>query len=132
LFWKKKADNNYKLIIESLEKRNFYRLKPFEKEKFFIIINSRAFEIYNISAGGAAFFGECFEIGNIYNFKLWFSDKKNDFIKGKMGVSGVDNLLWRGKFIDLDEKERERIHKFIFDRQITLIREKKYKKTNKY
>jgi len=128
LFWKKEAGNKYKLRFESSDKRDFYRFKPSGKEKFFIIVNSRAFEILNISAGGVAFFAEYCKIGDIYNFELWLSDRKNDFINGKIQVSGFDGSLCRGKFIDLDENEMERIHKFIFERQIRVIREKKIKK----
>lgn len=127
MFWKNKADNKYKLRFEQSDKRKFYRFKPAEKEKFFIIVNSRAFEIFNISAGGVAFLAEYCKKGDIYNFELWLSERKNDFIKGKMEVSGFDTNLCRARFIDLNENDMERIHKLIFERQIRLIREKKHK-----
>ncbi|MCB9482216.1 MAG: PilZ domain-containing protein [Desulfobacteraceae bacterium] len=128
MFWKKEAGNKYKLRFESSDKRDSYRFKPSGKEKFFIIVNSRAFEIFNISAGGIAFIAEYCKRGDVYNFELWLSERKNDFIKGKIEVSGFGGSLCRAKFIDLDENDIERIHKFIFERQIRMIREKKHKK----
>jgi len=126
LFWKKEAGNKYKLRFESSDKRNFYRFRPLGKEKIFIIVNSKAFEISNLSAGGAAFIAEYCRVGDVYNFELCLSEKKNDFVKGKLEIFGFDNSLCRGKFIDISENDREKIHKFIFERQIKLIREKKH------
>jgi c-di-GMP-binding flagellar brake protein YcgR len=127
LFWKKKADNKYNVRFESKDKRDYYRLKPSRKEKFFILVNSKAFEISDISAGGAAFFSERLNPGGIYDFELWLSDKKNDFIRGRIEITGFENGLARAKFIDVNENDKERIHKFVFDRQIKSARESKHK-----
>lgn len=130
MFWKKKADNKYKIRFESKDKRDFYRFKPARKEKLFILVNSKAFEIYDISAGGVSFFCEKIIKDNNYEFELWLSDKKNDFIKGKISITDDSMGLCRAKFIEIDENDIERIHKFVFDRQIKFVRELKRIKKN--
>lgn len=128
LFWKKKADNKYKLRFESKDKRNSYRLKALRSEKLCIYLNSKAFEISNISAGGVAFFSSEFSIGDFYDFELPLPDTKANYVKGKIEIAGFENGLTRAKFIEIDENDKERIHKFIFEKQIKYLRKSKQNK----
>lgn len=126
MFWKKEEDK-YSVNLKSSDQRSTYRYFPEEDEKVFIIISNREFEVQNISAGGTAFYADHCTGGDQYEFSLRFFEDEEPFISGSLEIIDSEGTLCRAKFINMSDETLEQIHKFVFERQLKKIRNKKLK-----
>jgi len=124
LFWKKE-ENKYTVNLKNSDNRSSYRYYPGSTERLYVVINGGEYEVNNISAGGIAFYKEGCEPGDKYNIMLKFSDDEKNKVTGKVEVVSSEASVCRCRFVDMTEDEIEKIHKFVFNKQLKVIREKR-------
>ncbi|MGM0417962.1 MAG: PilZ domain-containing protein [Thermodesulfobacteriota bacterium] len=124
MFWKKE-ENKYTVNLKNSDNRSSYRYYPGSTERLFAVINGGEYEVNNISAGGIAFYNEDFEPGEKYHIILKFSDDEKNMVTGNIEVISCEDLVCRCRFVDMTDEEIEKIHKFVFDKQLKVIREKR-------
>ncbi|PID78052.1 MAG: hypothetical protein CSB21_01945 [Deltaproteobacteria bacterium] len=128
MFWEKRKTNKYELEINQDEKRNAFRYSPLEDEHIVVIIKSDSYPVTNISAGGVAFNSGRFRPKEVFQFQLKFLNEKYIFLAGKLEIISTKGNLCRTKFINMHKDKIEKMHKFIFERQLKNIRGKKQNK----
>jgi len=124
LFWKKE-ENKYTVNLKNSDNRSSYRYYPGSTERLYAVISGGEYEVNNISAGGIALYKEGCEPGEKYHIVLKFSDDEKSLVSGNIEVISTEGPVCRCRFVDMTEHEIERIHKFVFNKQLKVIREKR-------
>jgi len=102
-----------------------YRYYLKKEDKFSVSINSRFFQVDNLSAGGIAFYGDYCREKDVYFFNIKVFYDVNFNISGKLEIVSFADGICRGKFLDLHESDYERLHKLVFKMQLRNIRDKR-------
>ena len=102
-----------------MERRNSFRLKT--DAPLYLYLDNQTVEIVDISAGGVSFRFPKISQGKLLDIEI---DLHNQTFNCKVEVLSVrDGNLCCCNFIDLTEKEVDRLHKFIIEEQKVIIRD---------
>lgn len=134
MFWKKKTDEDKehkpKLFhLPKEDKRQAFRISPDPKEPIVVTIADKQVKVLEISSGGISFPDQGLKPKAIYpvNFALPITGA---VVRAKIRVLRVNKKgICQCRFIDLDEKNENEIHRYVLARQKEILRNRKYPDT---
>ena len=123
--------NNDPLIVSvDQEKRSSFRVEPSSERPIYVSIGRDRYQVKDIGAGGAGIYrrddDKELEPGEKYPFKMTLP-LTDEVVSGTLRITDISDSIYHCRFIDLSEEEREKIHRFVFEREKEELREKKGK-----
>ncbi len=120
--------NNDPLIVSiDEEKRGSFRVEPPSRGPIEVSIGPHRYQVKNISAGGIGIYRrgeEELEAGEEYPFKVTLP-LINEVISGTIRIVDSSDRAYHCPFVDLGDKEKEKIHLFVLERQKEDLKQKK-------
>lgn len=134
MFWKKKTDNSKdekgKLFhVPKEDQRQAFRISPDPAEPVLVSIEGKTVKVLEISSGGISFRNSDFKPKAVYpvSFSLPIT---GGFIKTKLRILRVNREgICQCRFVGLDERAEDDIHRYVLARQKELLRNRKRSET---
>jgi len=126
LFSRKTNDLLFEFFAE--ERRAFFRVRPSSKKPITISIGRDGYKVKDIGAGGMGIYRRSedkkLERGKKYPFKITLPLIKED-ISGAFRIVNISDRAYHCIFVNLGIEEREKIHRFVLERQKEELRAKR-------
>lgn len=134
MFWKKKTDEDKesksKLFhLPEEDKRQAFRIAPDPNDPIVVSIGGKTVKVYEISSGGISFPDVGLKPKAVYSvsFSLPITGA---IVKAKARVLRVNKKgLCQCRFVALDDKSEDEIHRYVLARQKEILRNRKYPET---
>jgi hypothetical protein len=131
LFWKKKTDEDKesksKLFhLPKEDKRQAFRIAPDPNDPILVHLADKKVKVMEISSGGISFLDQGLKSKAVYpvSFTLPITGA---LVKAKLRVLRVNRKgICQCRFVALDEKTENEIHRYVLARQKEILRSRKY------
>ncbi len=119
MFWKKKDKNSnlpFRLEYDE-DRRTFYRVQPKKDEPLFLHTRGKRYPVLDVSAGGVAFKGAGFDLGERISAVLMMPPGQDPIPMVLKVVKVVPGKEIAGEFQKIKDRDRERVHLYVLKRQ---------------
>ena len=118
MFWKKKDKSESKdFVAPNFGPRESFRVRPSLDEPIYIKIDSKTGSVFNVSSGGMSFSELELTLHKTYTAIFNLPDEGLE-IQTEILVLRIENEnICYAQFIDMSEKDEDRIHAYVLQRQ---------------
>ena len=110
-------------VLKTNERRTSYRVQPSKDEPILFRLEDKAVEVKDIGAAGLSFKNENYSKGELFTVNIYLPGL-GPTVPTTLQLIGIDKFnRCHCKFLRIDEAARERIHKYVLNRQKEQVRE---------